>query len=1469
MDDHDKTKQQLISENEELRRRIAALERMEIEGKWAEEALPESETRFRSLFRDSVTGMVVVAPNGELVQTNPAFCELLGYSEQELTGKTIHSITHPEDREGTSKVMRQGLISGPRLLRFETRYLHKNGQSLWGEVSSTLVCNAKGNPTYFIAQVLDIGERKRAEAALRKAHDELERRVEERTAELQKANEELDIFRKFAEASRQGFGMANMDGFFTYMNPAVCRMVGVAKPEDVIGKHLTACYPKGYMLRRETEIFPVLLQEGHWEGELVFSSAGKTMHVLQNSFLIKDENGNPSHIASVTTDITERKQTENRLTYLASFPERSPNPVIEAGLGGDIRYMNPTAYRLFPELREQGLKHPWFGNWEVAMRQFDEGRTETALHEVAVGDRWYQQSFYYAAQDQIVRIYSVDVTDRRVAREALQRSEERLRLAQQVARVGTFEWHVQTGLSIWTPELEAMYGLSPGEFPGTHRAWEKLVHCDDRANVIRLGEQALETGEPVEGEWRVVWPDGSVHWLAARCQAFKDEAGKPLRMVGVNIDITERKRAEVALRQNRDELRAIYDCMVDGLLMADIETQHFVQANASICRMLGYAEEELLSLSVQDIHPEADLPFVVQQFQALAEGNLSVSEEIPVLRKDGTVFYAVVSVSRVTHSGRRCVVGFFRDVTERKRTQEALRRSEERFRVAFEEAPMGMMIAVGDGIITRVNHALCSITGYTPEELTGSEMCELIHPEESERCVPLVQKLLAGKLPSVTLESRYLGKGGRVFWARATTAAAHVPDGEMVFALGIVEDITERKQAEEALRQKHAELQAIYDGMMDGLLIADAETKRFLRANPAICAMLGYSENDLLSLSVMDIHPQKDMPAVLQAFAEHVAGRHRIAENLPVLGKDGSVFYADIAANLLTYQDRPCLIGIFRDTTLRRNLENALRSHLETQSALALLLKSSLEPFSLEELWELTLDVLFSIPWIRLGPKVAIFLVEDDPQILVMKAQRGSAKSLLTPCDRVPFGCCLCGEAAEQRRAVFADCVDERHVTCYADMPPHGHYCIPIVSEDAVLGVISVYVEDGHERNPREENFLTAVADVLTGIVKRKRAEEALNKSEERFDLAVQGTDAGIWDWDLLTDQVYYSPRWKSMLGYKDHEIGSDFGEWEQRLHPDDRERALMCIQDYVQGRTPEYELEHRLQHKDGLYRWILARGAVVRDESGKPYRMVGSQLDITDRKRSEQLMLEREGELIAAQRIQDHLLPRSAPSVPGYDIAGSLQPADFAAGDYYDYLHMPDGSLGFAVGDVCGHGFSAALLMASISARLRSMVVEQSDIREILRKLNAVLCQEIEEDRFVTLLLVQIELASRRLKYVNLGHPSGYLLGQSGDVKDVFESGNPPLGVLPGIDLSISGQVEIEPNDIILLTTDGIVEARSLGGAMFGTERMLEVVRANRDRQASEIAQRLHQAVFDFTGLKKPQDDLTAVVIKVGAGSS
>ena len=143
-------------------------------------------------------------------------------------------------------------------------------------------------------------------------------------------------------------------------------------------------------------------------------------------------------------------------------------------------------------------------------------------------------------------------------------------------------------------------------------------------------------------------------------------------------------------------------------------------------------------------------------------------------------------------------------------------------------------------------------------------------------------------------------------------------------------------------------------------------------------------------------------------------------------------------------------------------------------------------------------------------------------------------------------------------------------------------------------------------------------------ITERKQAEEALRASEERYELAVRGAGVGIWDWDIRTGKLYYSPRWKMLFGYDENDIGDSVEDWARLLHPDERDWILKFQDDFLAGTSPTVTVEYRLRHKDGSYRWIVAHGLVVRDEQGKACRFVGSHGDITDRKRAEEA-LERE----------------------------------------------------------------------------------------------------------------------------------------------------------------------------------------------------------------------------------------------------
>ncbi len=542
------------------------------------------------------------------------------------------------------------------------------------------------------------------------------------------------------------------------------------------------------------------------------------------------------------------------------------------------------------------------------------------------------------------------------------------------------------------------------------------------------------------------------------------------------------------------------------------------------------------------------------------------------------------------------------------------------------------------------------------------------------------------------------------------------------------------------------------------------------------------------------------------------------------------------------------------------------------------ILRLSLEPLELPLLLEKTLDLLFRVPWLGLEPRGAVLLQEGDDRVLRVAAQRGLPEGAAETCAEVPIGTCLCGQAALRRRLIFKQCVDAEHSLRYEGITPHGHYTVPITSGDDLLGVLRLYVVDGHRHRVDDEDFLTSVAQVLAGIISRRRTEDELRRSEERFQLAIQATDAGIWDWDVRSDGVYFSPRWKSMLGYADDEIANDFREWRDRLHPDDAPRAKEAIQAYFRGETPEYEFEHRLRHRDGSWRSIIARGIAVRDADGKPLRMVGSHLDVTKRREAEQCLRENEIHFRTAERIQRHLLPHEAPKFAHYDIAGFLQPADYAGGDAFDYLPRSPDTLDIAISDVSGHGLGPALLMASTHTLLRLLARTTHTLDSIAHQANQFLYQETLKDQFVSMILLELDARTGLVSFVNAGHPPAYVMNARGHVKARLERTGPLLSIEPDAGYPTGVPVRMEPGDVLLAVTDGVLEARRRPGGEggihdeddacqeygeFGEERLLEVLRRMRREPAEEITRAIYDAVLTYRGEPRLEDDVTLVAIR------
>jgi two-component system cell cycle sensor histidine kinase/response regulator CckA len=289
------------------------------------------------------------------------------------------------------------------------------------------------------------------------------------------------------------------------------------------------------------------------------------------------------------------------------------------------------------------------------------------------------------------------------------------------------------------------------------------------------------------------------------------------------------------------------------------------------------------------------------------------------------------------------------------------------------------------------------------------------------------------------------------------------------------------------------------------------------------------------------------------------------------------------------------------------------------------------------------------------------YLVDDEKNRLHLNACGGIPEEEARKMEWLDYGVGLCGRSARDGCRLVVDDVQGTHDQ-YTDLvKPFGiqaYACHPLVSRGQVLGTLSFCTRDRTNFTEDELSLMKAVADQVAIAMERIRAEEelhqanielgkrvaertfelaetvaalqkeitvrektaeALRKSEERYALAVEGASDGIWDRDFASGKTYYSPRWKSILGYENHEILNERDEWQKRIHPDDYEMVRLHLADYLEGRTLTYRIEYRMLHKDGSYRWIFAKGACVRDSQGKPYRMAGSHTDVTERKRAEE----------------------------------------------------------------------------------------------------------------------------------------------------------------------------------------------------------------------------------------------------------
>ncbi|MCW6036968.1 PAS domain S-box protein [Spirulina subsalsa FACHB-351] len=586
------------------------------------------------------------------------------------------------------------------------------------------------------------------------------------------------------------------------------------------------------------------------------------------------------------------------------------------------------------------------------------------------------------------------------------------------------------------------------------------------------------------------------------------------------------------------------------------------------------------------------------------------------------------------------------EIRQREEAAAALQASEKRFRATFEVAGVGMALISLEGQLLEVNSKLCELLEEPPEQLLGKHWYELIADEYIPITKQQVQVLMTGEQVPLNGEKRYKTARGEEIWVHTTLSLVQTESGEPDYLIAVVEDIRDRKQREQKLRVFERAIAA----SPNGIIISDATGGDYpaIYVNPAFESLTGYISSDVLGRNFLFLQDQDTQQAGARQLWQALANARECRVTLRNYRRDGSMFWND--CSIAPVRDQlgkvTHYIGIYSDITRRREALESLTKQLNR----TVLLRQITEKI------RLSLDVnhIFNTAAEQLGQvlqvdRCLIHTYYPDPLPclpLVAEYIVGPYESLagfMVPIEgNAHVQTVLTQDSAVATPNVYMDSLFLGHhdlcqhleiksmlvVRTSYNGQPNGLICLHqccifrewndedielIESVAASLGIAIAQASLLEQEKQQklyldEQNF-----QLQREIEQRERIEEQLHQTLLRLELVIEASNDGFWDWDFRQQTIYFSPRWKEMLGYLDHELPNTFESWEKVILPEDRVLALRLVEDYNQGKVPRFLMTQRFYHKDGSIVYILSRAIHIKNAAGEVVRMIGSHTDITE----------------------------------------------------------------------------------------------------------------------------------------------------------------------------------------------------------------------------------------------------------------
>ena len=1179
-----------------------------------ERALAASEALLRVAFENAPIGMILTSPEGRMLRVNRAICEMLGYTPDELLATRTWAFTHAEDVQRNQDFMRRALSGELDSYQFEKRYLHRDGQTVWGHLSGSLVRDETGDPLYFVSQIQNITERRASDHALAA--------IEER-------------FRIAFTDAPIGMALVAADQRILQVNRALCAMLGYAEaeltgttlrshthPDDIAANHALVERARAGEVDRYTLEKRYLRKDG----QIVWAAL--------TASCVRDETGFIRYYISQIADITESKVAEAQLAEAHHETQQVLERITDSfyALDREFRftYVNEAAEQMMAKTRGELLGQSLWEAFPAAI----ETPLYAAFHEAAATGASVTLEFYYPPFDHWaeVRAYpstdglSVffrDVTARRQLVHELRASEEKLQnLVDQVPAVIYLlaaDEH-QSPLYVG-PRLEAMTGYTTAETLGTPERWLERVHPEDRDRVAAETARTMAAGEPFRMEYRYVRKDGSVFWVQDECVPVHDDSGQLTAWHGVLLDVTERKLAEVSLRESEARFRAIWDATADAIALSDPEGI-VLSANHAYGALYGYPPEAIIGQPFSIIFPEVDREAANAQYRELFLGQQpSLSYETTVQRADGTQSEVEARAAFITIDGQRqAMVSSIRDVTDRARLEKELQASEEKFRSLVDRLPAVVYVLANDEQQTPVYFSpyIEALTGYTPEEALArtGDWLDKIHPDDRARVNAEGAHLLASGKP-LRIEYRFCRKDGRFVWVVDEAAAIRDDTDVIVGIHGVLLDISDRVQAEE----ERARLAAIVASAEDGILSCTLDGT-ITSWNSGAERLYGYRSEEAIGRSVTMLRPPElddEIAGLMEAVRQ---GKSIQGHETVRLTSDGQRVNVSLAISPIRDASGRItgIASISRDVTALRKAEAALRLRNRALAA--------------------TSNGIFITDPTRAGNPI----IDVNP---AFETLTGYARSEIV---------------SRGMGMLYGQGTDPEAVRRLHEALDSGKD-----TTETLLG----YRKDGtpfwnelHVAAVRDDaGRLTHYVGVQSDVSERVKAEAALRESEARFRGVWENTRDALAVSDAEGIVLAANPAYGELYGYP---LEAIVGQLFSVIFPDaERTAAEALHHSLFADPSPPASFEATIQRMDGGAREVEARASFI-EVDGERQAMISAIRDVTDRKRLEhELRHALEGAQAATRTkslflaMMSHELRTPLQAVLGYTDLLLLGPAD------------------------------------------------------------------------------------------------------------------------------------------------------------------------------------------------------------------